>query len=59
MGLRQSDIEGLSERQVRRIEKREPISSEALQRLAADHKMSSDEYLKAVAENVAAQAQAG
>lgn len=53
-GLKQSDIEGLSERQVRRIEKGAGTSSEALRRLAAAHHMSLDNYLKAVAENVSA-----
>jgi hypothetical protein len=48
-GLKQSEIEGLSERQVRRIEKGEGTSSEALRLLAAAHGMKLDEYLDAVA----------
>jgi hypothetical protein len=51
-GLKQSDIEGLSERQVRRIEKGEGTTSEALRLLAAAHRMDLDAYLKAVAEHV-------
>jgi hypothetical protein len=51
-GLKQSDIEGLSERQVRRIEKGEGTTSEALRLLAAAHCMKLDDYFKAVAENV-------
>jgi hypothetical protein len=50
-GLKQSDIEGLSDRQVRRIENGEGTSSEALEYLAAAHRMSLDDYLRAVAEN--------
>lgn len=53
-GLKQSEIEGLSERQVRRIEKGEGTSSEALRRLAAAHRMDLDEYLREVAENLPA-----
>ena len=52
-GLKQSDIEGLSERQVRRIEKGEGTTSEALRRLAAAHHMNLEKYLKEVAANVA------
>lgn len=53
-GLKQSDIEGLSERQVRRIEKGEGTTSEALRLLAAAHHMNFDEYLREVAENASA-----
>ncbi|MBZ5536848.1 MAG: DUF2442 domain-containing protein [Acidobacteriia bacterium] len=48
-GLKQSDIKGLSERHVRRIEKGEGASSEALRRLAEAHGMSLDQYLRKVA----------
>ncbi len=51
-GLKQSDIEGLSERQVRRIEKGEGTTPEALRRLAAAHHMDLDAYLREVAENL-------
>lgn len=51
-GLRQSDIDGLSERQVRRIEKGEGTTSEALRLLSVAHRMTMDKYLEAVAENV-------
>lgn len=53
-GLRQSEIEGLSERQVRRIEKGAGTSTAALSRLAAAHRMTLNEYLKSVAGHVAA-----
>jgi hypothetical protein len=48
-GLTQSAIEGLSERQVRRIEKGEPTSSEALRRLAEAHGMQLSQYLNELA----------
>ena len=51
--LKQSDIEGLSERQVRRIEKGEGTTYDALCRLAESHRMSVEKYLQAVAANVA------
>jgi hypothetical protein len=51
-GLKQSQIEGLSERQVRRIEKGEGTSSEALRKLAAAHDMDLDQYLDQVAERI-------
>ncbi len=51
-GLRQSDIAGLSERQVRRIEKGEGATPEALRRLAAGHQLDLDVYLKEIAENL-------
>ena len=47
--LKQTDIEGLSERQVRRIEKGEGTTYEALRRLAAAHQMDLEEYLREVA----------
>jgi hypothetical protein len=52
-GLKQSAVEGLSERQVRRIEKGEGTTYEALRRLAAAHHMNLEKYLQAVASNVA------
>jgi hypothetical protein len=51
-GLKQSEIKGLSERQVRRIEKGEGTTYEALRRLAASHRMDLDEYLRKLAANV-------
>jgi len=54
-GLKQSDIEGLSERQVRRIEKGEGTTYEALRRLAAAHHMNLEKYLQAVAASAADQ----
>jgi transcriptional regulator with XRE-family HTH domain len=49
IGLRQSDIKGLSERHVRRIEKGEGATSEALSYLAEAHGMSLARYLQEVA----------
>jgi len=51
MGLKQSEIKGLSERQVRRIEKGEGTTYEALGRLAAAHRMSLESYLRELAVN--------
>ncbi len=51
--LKQSDIEGLSERQVRRIEKGEGTTSGSLRRLATAHGMDLDEYLREIAEVLA------
>ncbi|MCZ2077723.1 MAG: hypothetical protein LC130_22290 [Bryobacterales bacterium] len=51
MGLKQSQIEGLSERQVRRIEKGEGTTYEALRRLAAAHRMDLEGYLRELAIN--------
>lgn len=51
-GLKQTDIEGLSERQVRRIEKGEGTTYEALRCLASAHHMSLEKYLQVVAANV-------
>src|ERR1700730_280809 len=48
-GLKQSAITGLSERQVRRIEKGEGTTYESLRRLAAAHEMDTSEYLRQVA----------
>jgi hypothetical protein len=49
-GLRQSDISGISERQVRRIEQGERPTSRAIGILAENHGLSAKEYLEAVAE---------
>lgn len=51
MGLKQSEIKGLSERQVRRIEKGEGTTYEALRRLAAAHRMDLESYLRELAAN--------
>jgi hypothetical protein len=51
MGLKQSEIKGLSERQVRRIEKGEGTTYEALGRLAAAHRMDLESYLRELAVN--------
>lgn len=51
MGLKQSEIQGLSERQVRRIEKGEGTTYEALGRLAAAHRMDLESYLRELAIN--------
>ena len=51
-GLKQSEITGLSDRQVRRIEKGGGTSVDALRRLAAAHGLDLDGYLAAVAERV-------
>ena len=48
-GLKQSDIKGLSERHVRRIEKGEGATSEALATLAESHGMSLQRYLREIA----------
>lgn len=52
-GLKQSAIDGLSERQVRRIERGEGVTAKALQRLAAAHGVGLGEYLERVAEMLA------
>ena len=49
MGLKQSEINGLSERQVRRIEKGEGTTYEALRRLAVAHRMDLESYLRELA----------
>ena len=49
MGLKQSEIKGLSERQVRRIEKGEGTTYEALRRLASAHRMDLESYLRELA----------
>jgi hypothetical protein len=51
MGLKQSQIEGLSERQVRRIEKGEGTTYEGLRRLASAHRMDLESYLRELAAN--------
>jgi hypothetical protein len=48
-GLKQSDIPGLSDRQVRRIESGEGTTYESLSRLANAHGMGLDEYLNQLA----------
>lgn len=53
-GLKQSDIKGLSDRQVRRIERGDSISYESLSRLAVAHGMNLDEYLHELAKIVTA-----
>lgn len=50
-GLRQSDVPGLSERQLRRIECGAQPTLSALKKLAAGHGMELRKYLEAVAEN--------
>jgi hypothetical protein len=52
-GLKQSDIKGLSERHVRRIEKGEGATSEALATLAESHGMSLQKYLQEIAKVLA------
>lgn len=49
-GLRQSAIAGLSERQVRRIEKGQRTTVAALKLLAKSHGLALDEYLEALAD---------
>ena len=49
MGLKQSEIKGLSEKQVRRIEKGERTTNDALRRLAAAHRMDLESYLRELA----------
>jgi pyrroloquinoline quinone (PQQ) biosynthesis protein C len=56
MGLKQSEIQGLSERQVRRIEKGEGTTYEALRRLAAAHGMDLEPYLRELAVNASERA---
>ncbi len=48
-GLRQKDVEGISARQVRRIEKGKSASVSALKQLAAAHDMEVNDYLEEVA----------
>jgi len=49
-GLKQADIEGLTERQVRRVEQGESIPrSGTLEKLAAAHGLTLDPYLKELA----------
>jgi hypothetical protein len=49
MGLKQPQIEGLSERQVRRIEKGEGTTYQALRQLASAHGKDLESYLREVA----------
>lgn len=53
-GLKQSEIDGLSERQVRRIEKGTPTSYVALDKLARAHGMDLSNYLNELARIVSA-----
>jgi hypothetical protein len=55
-GLKQSQIKGLSERQVRRIEKGEGTTCEALRRLASAHGMDLESYLRELAANASGRA---
>jgi len=48
-GLKQSDVEGISERQLRRIEQTGDVSMSTLEKLAKAHRMSLDRYLDDVA----------
>jgi hypothetical protein len=52
--LRQSDVPGLSERQVRRIEKGATVTAAAVEALAEAHGMDPDTYLNEVAERIPA-----
>lgn len=52
-GLNQSDIQGLSERQVRRIEKGERTKADTLAVLAKSHGLSLKDYLDGIAETLA------
>jgi hypothetical protein len=51
-GLRQSGIHGLSERQLRRIEKGATVTAAAVDALAQAHGMDPDDYLNEVAERI-------
>jgi hypothetical protein len=48
-GLKQSEVDGISERQLRRIEQTGDVSMSTLQKLAKAHRMPLDRYLHAVA----------
>ncbi len=52
LGLRQSDIENLSERQVGRIERGSRPRLDSLKKLAKTHEMKINEYLEAIARKV-------
>lgn len=52
LGLRQSDIKGLSERQVGRIEKGSRPRLDSLMKLAKAHGMKTNEYLEAIARKI-------
>jgi hypothetical protein len=49
-GLRQSDIDGISERHLRRLEQGSPVSSATMKILAAGHSMRLKAYLDEIAE---------
>lgn len=49
-GIKQAEIQGLSERQVRRIEKRERTKLATLAVVAGSHGLSLEEYLDEIAE---------
>lgn len=50
--LRQTDVEGLSARQVRRIEKGKSASLAALEKLARAHELETNEYLEKIAQEL-------
>lgn len=52
-GLRQADVPGLSERQVRRLEKGETVTVAAVDALAAAHGLDADTYLNEVGDRMA------
>ncbi len=52
-GLRQADIAGLSDRQVRRIEAGEGFSAAAITRLAGASRLSENEYMQKIADLMA------
>lgn len=56
-GLNQSQLRGLSERQVRRIENGESVTVRALAKLAQAHHLKLDEYLNRLAERFQAEEQ--
>ena len=51
-GLKQTDIQGISERQLRRIERSGDVSVQNLNVLADAHGMKLDRYLHAIAESL-------
>ncbi len=51
-GLRQADVEGLSARQVRRIEKGKSAAVAALEKLAEAHGLETNEYLEEIAQEL-------
>lgn len=48
-GLKQSDVDGISERQLRRIEQTGDVSVSVLEKLATAHRMSLARYLDQLA----------